>query len=168
MLEEKGIRHEKDVKYFDVKSWYEKTLTNVIRLQITMQHHDIRDRSPMEVRQSLGQTLCAFQDVHVRHLPLRPEPSPPVADAIVVSEQLRQRATVQPFHDHESHSPWSEAGADELDDVGMVQPRMHLQLRLDFVYRERDVLAFRLERLHHYRLSVQHCGMNPSKAVRLN
>jgi hypothetical protein len=71
----------------------------------------------------------ANASLDVRYLPLCQEPLPPVADAIAVSKQLRQRTAVQPFHDHNLHSLWSELGANELDGVGMV----HVPILGEFV-----------------------------------
>mmetsp|Transcript_31358 Transcript_31358/g.91856 ORF Transcript_31358/g.91856 Transcript_31358/m.91856 type:complete len:737 (-) Transcript_31358:627-2837(-) len=120
---------------------------NVIRLEVPVQHHRTGDGRPVAVRHGVGQALGAAQDLQVRELLLLPEPPPPVADARVVAQVLRQRPPVEPFQDDEARSLGRGAGPDQADDVGVVELGVDLQFPLDLVDGQGQVLALRLERL---------------------
>jgi hypothetical protein len=117
------------------------------------------------VRHGVGDRSRDSQHIQVRELLFSPEPPPPIANAGVVPEPLRQRPSIQPFQNHESHSLARCSGPQQLDNVGMVQTRVDRQLPLNLVDGQGHVLALGLERLDHHRTTIEDGRMNPGVAA---
>ena len=88
-------------------------------------------------------------------------PSPPISDPSIVSKELGEGPSIQPFHYQEPHPLGRSSSAAEFDDIFVPNFAVHLELRFNLVYSNGHVLALGLQRLDNHGLIRDASRVNP-------
>jgi hypothetical protein len=128
-------------------------------------HHDTgRNGRFVTVRHGFRNGLGNVQDIQEGKGLLSPKALAPIADARIVAQSLTEGAPIQPLQDKEAYAIAGGPGAQEVDNVFVMQSRMHHQLTFNFVNGQRHILTFRFEGFNDHWLAVVDRGMDPTIA----
>ena len=130
-----------------------------------MQDNSTRDRLLVTIRHGFRNRPRHSQNIHERQGLFAPEPPPPIPNARVVAQQLREGPSIQPLQDDKPDSLARRAGSDQGTNVGMIQARVNRQFAFHFVDGQDDVLTFGFECLDDDGFLLIDGGVDPGIAT---